>query len=355
MIFRRKLARGPDREDAILGHTAPAGLAQACRDVLPKLRSQVGLRTWLVTVRDGPDEILVHHYGADELAIDGLRWKWEDSPVASILAGAAPAVAPRVTSVPALRRTPVVAALKARSFIAAGLETRAEVLGGLYGLDSDVASRELAAARPLMQSYGILLASVYEADSDCRRRRVRAQALIDPLTGALNDAGWQQLLAAEEERCLRHAGSSGVIVVDVDDLRRVNDGLGRGAADELICRTAKVLTQGSRASDTVARSGGDEFAILAVEADREALAAHVRRLRVLLHGARVRASVGWGVRSAAGGLPAAWLAAREQMYRAKQARRASLVQSRGVRPLVSVPADPTAGPAQVPRQRQAPS
>lgn len=333
-------------------HAAIGGLTQACRDVLPKLRTQVGLRTWLVTVRVGPDEILMHHYGADDLAIDGLHWKWEDSPVASILSGAAPAVAPRVTSVPALRRTPIVAAVKARSLIAAGLQTRAEVLGGLYGLDSDVASRELAAAGPLMQSYGILLASVYEADS--ARRRPGARPLTDPLTGTLNDAGWQQLLAAEEERCLRYAGSSGVIVVDVDDLRRVNDGLGRGAADELICRTAKVLSHGSRASDTIARSGGDEFAILAVEADREALAAHVRRLRVLLRGARVRASVGWGVRPAAGGLPAAWLAAREQMYRAKLARRASLVQSRGVRPLVSVPADPTGWAAQVPRQRPAP-
>ncbi|MDQ6874174.1 MAG: GGDEF domain-containing protein [Actinomycetota bacterium] len=333
--------------------TASGGLAQACRDVLPKLRSQVGLRTWLVTVRDGPDEILLHHYGADELAVDGLRWSWADSPVASILAGAAPAVAPRVTSIPALRRSPIVAALRPRSLIAAGLEAGDEVLGGLYGLDSEVAPRGLAAARPLIQSYGILLAAVYAADA--ARRRPRAGALTDPLTGALNDAGWQQLLTAEEERCRRYAGSSGVIVVDIDDLRRVNAGLGQSAGEDMICRTARVLSQGSRASDTVARCGRDEFAILAVEADREALAAHVRRLRVLLHGARVRASVGWGVRPAAGGLPAAWLAAREQMYRAKQARRASLLQSRGVRPLVGVPRDPAAAPAPVSRQRQAPA
>ncbi len=306
------------------------GFARACEEVLPALCDQVGLTTWLVTARVGADEIPLYYYGADPEVLVRLRWPWSESPMNTPLAGAAPPMAPLVAGVPAYRDARVVTALSARAFIAAPLRVREHVLGGLYGLDRAAPPNDLAQRIPLVETVASLLGTVYEAER--RAQEAESQALTDALTGVANRRRWQQVLAAEDQRCARYGSSSGVIVVDVDDLKRVNDSLGHQAGDHLLMRTAQVLRQGSRAGDTVARSGGDEFVVLAVETDREALAAYVRRVRSLLRAARVRASVGWAVRDPAGGLPLAWLAADEHMYRAKRARRARTVQARGVRP-----------------------
>ena len=65
----------------------------------------------------------------------------------------------------------------------------------------------------------------------------------------------------------------GVLVLDLDDLKQVNDAGGHAAGDELIALCAEVLRATSRPGDTVARTGGDEFAVLAVECDAAALRA----------------------------------------------------------------------------------
>lgn len=154
---------------------------------------------------------------------------------------------------------------------------------------------------------------------------------FDALTGLVDRAGWQGCLRAEEARCATFGRPSGVVIVDLDELRRVSDSLGRAAGEDLLRRTAGVLIEGSAAWHTVGRTGLDEFAILAADADHDALAAQVRRLRTLLRCARVRASLGWAVRDPACGLPAAWQAADRQMFSAKRARRAMIVQARGLR------------------------
>lgn len=120
-------------------------------------------------------------------------------------------------------------------------------------------------------------------------------------------------------------------MVDVDELRRVIESMGEAAGDDLLLRTAAVLRRGSSAWHTEGRTGHDEFAILTAEADRDSVGARVRRLRTLLRCARVRASRGWSVREPDGGLPAAWLSADQQVYSAKRARRARIVQARGLR------------------------
>ena len=69
------------------------------------------------------------------------------------------------------------------------------------------------------------------------------------------------------------------IVVDVDDLKQVNDTLGHAAGDRLIRLAAKVLQKAFRSEDVVARIGGDEFCVLLGEADEEVVAAALQRVR----------------------------------------------------------------------------
>lgn len=109
------------------------------------------------------------------------------------------------------------------------------------------------------------------------------QALHDPLTGLANrivffDRLNQALLAARRER--KHVA---LVILDLDTFKDVNDAYGHSVGDELLKELASRLSEGLRASDTVARIGGDEFAwILPRVADHAAVERIVRRrLRML--------------------------------------------------------------------------
>jgi diguanylate cyclase (GGDEF)-like protein len=151
-----------------------------------------------------------------------------------------------------------------------------------------------------------------------RRERAEAEALSDGLTALFNRRGWTQLLAGEESRCRRYGHPAGVITVDLDDLKTVNDALGHFAGDELLARAAAVMTGVKREQDLVARVGGDEFALLAVECDRAGANLLVNRLRAAFEAAGIRASLGCAMRVPSEGLQRAWEEADKAMYADKE-------------------------------------
>lgn len=88
-------------------------------------------------------------------------------------------------------------------------------------------------------------------------------ATHDPLTGAVNRVVLSDRLAQASARQMRHAGQIVLAVLDVDDFKRFNDNLGHDAGDDVLIGIARILISIARTSDTVARTGGDEFAVLA--------------------------------------------------------------------------------------------
>ena len=94
-------------------------------------------------------------------------------------------------------------------------------------------------------------------------------ALTDPLTSLANRRGLEQLVL--ERRGRRPLG---VLAVDVDGLKDVNDRHGHAAGDELLLSVARAIASVIRSGDVVARTGGDEFACVVLDAD-EAAAARV--------------------------------------------------------------------------------
>ena len=87
-------------------------------------------------------------------------------------------------------------------------------------------------------------------------------ATRDPLTGLANRRLLAAVAAHAEARAARGQGQVVVLAVDVDGLKTINDTYGHAAGDELLRRVAGRLTTVARASDVVARVGGDEFALL---------------------------------------------------------------------------------------------
>src|SRR3954447_4787661 len=113
------------------------------------------------------------------------------------------------------------------------------------------------------------------ADLAAREAELHHLAFHDSLTGLANRALLRDRLTSALELHERDLRGVAVIFADLDDFKVVNDTLGHGLGDELLCRVAERLTGALRSGDTLARLGGDEFAVL-LEDDGDPLATAAR-------------------------------------------------------------------------------
>ena len=93
---------------------------------------------------------------------------------------------------------------------------------------------------------------------DADKQMAEAQALTDTLTGLRNRRALSQVL----DTLVRNQGQFGLMHVDLDFFKAVNDTLGHAAGDYVLQSVARVLQSETRAEDTVARVGGDEFVLV---------------------------------------------------------------------------------------------
>lgn len=92
--------------------------------------------------------------------------------------------------------------------------------------------------------------------------RMQRQAATDGLTGLANHRTFYQMLERELVRSRRYGGQTALIMVDVDNLKKINDTHGHRAGDRVIEEISRRLLQCVRQIDTAARYGGDEFAVI---------------------------------------------------------------------------------------------
>lgn len=109
--------------------------------------------------------------------------------------------------------------------------------------------------------------------------RERELSRVDPLTGIQNAQGFREVATHELRRAARYRRDVGIVFLDLDDFKRVNDTWGHATGDEVLRVVATLLAGNLRQSDTVARMGGDEFAILLPETDESAARAIVEKLQ----------------------------------------------------------------------------
>jgi diguanylate cyclase (GGDEF)-like protein len=104
---------------------------------------------------------------------------------------------------------------------------------------------------------------------------------LDTLTPLFNRRHLMQELDRWCWRAHRYDGTFGLLYLDIDRLKSVNDTHGHAAGDAVICAIAEALTQATRKSDIVARIGGDEFAILLDQIDVARLGEKAASMRKL--------------------------------------------------------------------------
>src|SRR3989454_2370864 len=96
------------------------------------------------------------------------------------------------------------------------------------------------------------------------------RSVTDPLTGLFNRYHFEATLKREVARCLRSQSRLSLLLLDVDQLKAVNDRWGHQAGDQMLVRVAGAIRDSLRACDTASRYGGDEFAVILPDTDARA-------------------------------------------------------------------------------------
>ncbi len=126
---------------------------------------------------------------------------------------------------------------------------------------------------PLGDALGRLIGSFTIARDITDRIRTEEQlaflAYHDRLTGLVNRARFEEELEAALARARRHGRAVGVVYLDLDNFKLVNDALGHRAGDELLREISGRIASAARGTDVVARHGGDEFLILLPDLEPE--------------------------------------------------------------------------------------
>jgi len=146
------------------------------------------------------------------------------------------------------------------------------------------------------------LSEARNGELEATRARLEYNALHDSLTGLPNRRYLDELLVGRSDRVFRPDECPGLLHIDLDRFKQINDTMGHAAGDAMLVHTANVLLQNVRKSDFVARIGGDEFVIVCLsEADPSYLgdlAARIveqMRLPVAYQGRECRFGVSVGI------------------------------------------------------------
>lgn len=125
-----------------------------------------------------------------------------------------------------------------------------------------------------------------------RIRRLNQLARTDALTGALVRGHFFELAGREVERARRENTQLGVLMIDVDHFKSVNDVHGHAAGDETLRRIAEIARAQMRPSDVFGRIGGEEFAALLPNVDAQESLAVAERLREAVEGEQIPIGAG---------------------------------------------------------------
>lgn len=235
--------------DALLGR-----IASALEDLIP-------YDTLTIYEVDEKERALVPIFARDEYAEEILRSKsyfgrgltgWAVEHREPLLVNQAH-LDPRTVQVPGTPDVP-------ESMIVVPLIPRGVVKGTLNVYREGEEARFSAAEFELVQRFAD--AAALALDNAQIRASLELQAQTDHLTGVYNHRYFHERLRSELALASRSHHSVGLVMLDIDDFKKVNDVYGHAVGDEVLAQLANILTDAVRVSDVVCRVGGEEFGII---------------------------------------------------------------------------------------------
>ncbi len=208
---------------------------------------------------------------------------------------------------------------------------------GVFALVTDITDLKKAEAE-LLKAKEEALEALAENISLTRaltekNQQLEITAATDLLTGLCNRYKLDEVLAREIGRAARYKHDHGLVMLDVDHFKQVNDTYGHQSGDQVLVEMGQILLDKSRFSDIVGRWGGEEFLIICPETDLNGLAVLAENLRraVETHNFPVvgQKTSSFGVASYHSGEDATKLLTRadEALYRAKELGRNKVVKA----------------------------
>lgn len=301
--------------------------ASAGQAVLKLLHDRIGFNLWMITRVIDQDWIVLQAEDAGYGVKEGDTFCWSDSFCSEMVKGNGPYIAPQAELVGVYQTAAINSKVKIGAYIGMPLRCKdGSLFGTLCGIHPNTVSDRLEEELPFIEVLVRLLCSLLDADIDAQQERRRAeraetQAQTDALTGLYNRQGWDHLLSLEEARCQSLGFSACVVIIDLDDLKKINDTEGHASGDVYLQRSGQVLREVLRKEDIAARIGGDEFVVLGIEVDESGTQALAERLRIALAAENISASIGAALRQPSEGLIAAWKQADAEMYQQKRAKK----------------------------------
>lgn len=157
--------------------------------------------------------------------------------------------------------------------------------------------------------------------------KIKELATKDSLTSLFNRRVFDEILSVELNR--KELMPVSLLLVDLDDFKKINDTFGHQAGDQVLAAVGKILREGCRGSDMVARYGGEEFAVMLPSTTSTAASEIARRLRVriadtvfVFEGKSVKLTASMGIAQSSGGIIDAMSQlisrADQALYRAKK-------------------------------------
>ncbi|WP_303604273.1 GGDEF domain-containing protein [Gilvimarinus sp. 1_MG-2023] len=131
-------------------------------------------------------------------------------------------------------------------------------------------------------SFGFLGALIFDRTRKqmfISQQALKDLAITDPLTGVYNRHQLNIILAQEIERGLRYKNTFGLLIIDVDYFKNINDSYGHDVGDVTLKTIAQELSRSIRGNDTLIRWGGEEFIVIAIETNQHQLITLAEKLR----------------------------------------------------------------------------
>ena len=157
------------------------------------------------------------------------------------------------------------------------------------------------------------------------RLALHKMAQTDSLTGLLNRRAFEEILRRDLMRSDMDGNPMGIMLIDLDYFKQVNDSLGHFAGDDVLRRIALVLRDGTRPSDVLARYGGEEFVVLLRQTgveESQTAAERIRQAIANLSGlpgdVKLTASIGVAVSNSRDAVTEFLLRADDALYRSKR-------------------------------------